>query len=251
MAEAATDEKLDDYINATANGAIDPTGVEHVKEALRLIAGGLWPAHERALRLMALRRYLRYQGQKGATSIHDNWAWTAREAEQNLKLEPAKGLMTKAEAVRRNFAENNKGYTLALSPLRPLAKQVELWNKNTDVQSIGATVKAEMLEELGQDMYVSPPTEMSIKAFAKRLSERDIKPEPGNAAPGLSAHGQMRAVDFVVMTGATTVATTDTSTSQKVWRDKGWAAKLAEEATSAGLRGPLLIPDEPWHWEVP
>jgi hypothetical protein len=42
-----------EYINATVNGAIDATGVGHVKEALQLIASGLWPAHERALRLMA------------------------------------------------------------------------------------------------------------------------------------------------------------------------------------------------------
>jgi hypothetical protein len=200
---------------------------------------------------MALRRYLRYQDQKGATGIHDNWAWTARDAEQKLKLEPAKGLIAKAETVLRNFAAHNKGYTLALSPLRSLAKQVELWNKNTDVQNIGTTVKAEMLKELGQEKYVSPPTDANIKDFATKLLQRQIKPEPGNAAPGLSAHGQMRAVDFVVMSGSTTVATTDTSTSQNVWRDKGWAGKLADEATSAGLKGPLLIPDEPWHWEVP
>jgi hypothetical protein len=38
MAEAATEEKLDEYINATVNGAINATGVEHVKEALQLIA---------------------------------------------------------------------------------------------------------------------------------------------------------------------------------------------------------------------
>ena len=35
-------------------------------------------------------------------------------------------------------------------------------------------------------MSTLAPTDMSIKAFAKRLSEREIKPEPGNAAPGLS-----------------------------------------------------------------
>ena len=90
MAEAATDEKLDDYINATANGAIDPTAVEHVKEALRLIAGGVWPTHERALRLMALRRYLRYQGQK-STRASTTTGPGRQEAEQNLSFRASEG----------------------------------------------------------------------------------------------------------------------------------------------------------------
>ena len=136
--EKASEAKLDEYIDATVNASIDATGVEHVREALQLIKDGLWPTHEQALRLLALRRYLRYQFDNGATSIHDKWAWTAREAETKLTEEPAKTLMANAETVRTNFAQHNKGYSLALSPLRPLRSQVELWNKNKTVQTAGA-----------------------------------------------------------------------------------------------------------------
>jgi hypothetical protein len=83
----------------------------------------------------------------------------------------------------------------------------------------------------------SPPAADGIKAFAKELADKTINPEPGNAAPGLSAHGQMRAVDFVVMQSSTPIATTDTATSEAVWRQPSWAKKLADETTSAGFKG--------------
>jgi hypothetical protein len=74
---------------------------------------------------------------------------------------------------------------------------------------------------------------------------------PGNAAPGLSGHGQMRAVDFVVMQGAQVIATTIVASAQTAWRDPGWADRLAVVARQANLRGPLRVPDEPWHWVLP
>jgi hypothetical protein len=251
MAAGTPEEKLDEYIVATVDASIDATGVQHVREALQLIKDGLWPTHEQALRLAALRRYLRFQKDNGRTSIHDSWAWTARESNTKLTEEPARTLMANAETVQRTFAISNKGYTLALSPLRPLAKQVELWNKNVGVQGAAAKIKAEMLVELAKAEYNSPPGKTDIERFMPILREVAIKPEPGNAAPGLSAHGQMRAVDFVVMNGSTEVATTDTGTSETVWRQKGWAKKLADETKNAGFSGPLTVPDEPWHWWMP
>jgi D-alanyl-D-alanine carboxypeptidase len=251
MAGQTREEKLDEYIVATANTSINGTDVQHVREALQLIANGLWPTLEQALRLAALRRYLRFQKDNGSGSIHDKWAWTAREADQRLKEEPAKTLMANAATVQRTFAQNNKTYTLALSPLRSLAKQVELWNKNFGVQIAAAKLKTDMLAELEKPEYSSPPMKADIDRFAPILREANMVPEPGSAAPGLSAHGQMRAIDFVVMQGSKTIATTDTATSETVWRKQGWAGKLADEATSAGFEGPLKIPDEPWHWWMP
>jgi hypothetical protein len=141
MAEQKPEKKLDEYIVATLNTSIDGTAVGHVREALQFVADGLWPTHEQALRLAALRRYLRFQRDNGSTSIHDHWAWTSREADQLLKEEPAKTLMTNAVTVQRTFAQNNRTYTLALSPLRSLAKQVELWNKNSGLQTGAAKLK--------------------------------------------------------------------------------------------------------------
>jgi hypothetical protein len=115
MTEQTPEEKLDEYIDATVAAAIDATGIEHVREALQLIKDGLWPTHEQALRLLALRRYMRFQVEKAkATAIHDSWAWTAREAVTKLTEEPSKTLMASAETVQRTFAASNKGYTLAL-----------------------------------------------------------------------------------------------------------------------------------------
>jgi hypothetical protein len=107
-----------------------------------------------------------------------------------------------------------------------------------------------MVRELAKPEYASPPASRHLGAFSDVLEASMINPEPGNAAPGLSSHGQMRAVDFVVRQGSRDVETTTVATSQTVWRDLGWADRLADEARSAGLSGPLRIPDEPWHWWI-
>jgi hypothetical protein len=107
------------------------------------------------------------------------------------------------------------------------------------------------LTELSTPEYASPPEDAHVDAFAEALQNAAINPEPGNAAPGLSGHGQMRAVDFIVMQGTRVVATTEVASAQAVWRAQGWAERLATVARDARLRGPLIVPDEPWHWELP
>lgn len=67
------------------------------------------------------------------------------------------------------------------------------------------------------------------------------------AAPGLSAHGTGRAIDFRVhdrsgkkLHGAGGAAN---------WRSSGFAAQLkAAMAVAPHFHGPLTAPDEPWHY---
>jgi hypothetical protein len=166
----------------------------------------------------------------------------------HLGEEPARTLMARARAAQVAFTRDNPGYSLTLSPVRSLARQVFLWNDDSGVRAAAATLKSQMLRELEKPGYESPPMGTHIEAFASQLQRATIIPEPGNAAPGLSSHGQMRAVDFVVMQGSRIIATTTVASSETVWRAQGWAEKLARVAREAYLTGPLRVPDEPWHW---
>jgi hypothetical protein len=71
------------------------------------------------------------------------------------------------------------------------------------------------------------------------------------AAPGLSLHGQSKALDFQVRAGDRLIAGPDTATVARVWEGQGWASKLAAaiNASSKRFKGPLATPNEPWHFE--
>jgi hypothetical protein len=76
-------------------------------------------------------------------------------------------------------------------------------------------------------------------------------PTPSLAAPGLSLHGRMLAVDFQVMARDRIVAGTDPTTVVETWDTPGWRAKLqaAVSEANAGFVGPLKNPNEPWHYD--
>lgn len=91
----------------------------------------------------------------------------------------------------------------------------------------------------------------ALDRFIDWLQAARVSPEPGNAAPGTSAHGQMRAVDFVVMQGGRVVAGTTQATIPTAWTASGWARSLADATAGTQLVGPLAHPYEPWHWSLP
>ena len=76
-------------------------------------------------------------------------------------------------------------------------------------------------------------------------------PVPTLAAPGLSPHGRMRAVDFQVESSRRIVAGTDSTAIASEWIAAGWKARLqaAIVAADVGFHGPLAMPDEPWHYD--
>jgi hypothetical protein len=240
--------KLDAYIAATARSF--PLISAQVQEALALIGRFVKAqADAQGLQLLALRRYLRI----GPKRVHAQWAWTAEQAEVLIYQGVAKQLVNEAAKVQAIFAKNNPGYRLALSPLRSLERQVRLWDGNSTVRKAASGLRSDVLEDLDDDdQFPDPPTGKSVPFFRDLLRGYPVSPEPTSAAPGTSDHGQMRAVDFVVMrTSGVEVAGTMSSSIPVVWKRGGWEAKLIAAAETTQLVGPLQHPYEPWHWRLP
>lgn len=86
-----------------------------------------------------------------------------------------------------------------------------------------------------------------LESFLKSCSP---VPTPAVAAPGLSPHGQARAIDLQVHRGGEIVAGPDTQTIGTVCERGGWAARLDLAVCEAGSRfvGPLVSPHEPWQY---
>lgn len=222
-------------------------GKAEVKDALRLIAKHIGKGEAQAVQLLALRRYLRLGGKK----VHANWAWTAEQAERFLKEGTGKLLAEEATKVQKAFSTSNPGYSLLISPLRSLTRQVRLWNANNSVQKAGNRLLKDMIEELkNEEDYPAAPTGVSTSIFKVVLRGAAVTPEPTSAAPGTSDHGQMRAVDFVVVRGQTIVAGIQSSTIATIWKERGWEEKLIAATKGTKLVGPLKHPYEPWHWTV-
>jgi hypothetical protein len=240
-----SDAKLESYLVTIANQFVDGQG--EVNDALRLIrARAPSDKDPLALQLLALRRYLRMGGQK----VHANWAWTPEEQRQNSQSGTAKALMDEATKVQANFARTNPGYTLAISPLRSLERQVATWNSNGTVDIASRRLLADMNKQLVAPEFPDPPTGVAAVIFSHKLRNAAVNPEPSSAAPGTSDHGQGRAVDFVVMRGGTKVADTDTAQIAPVWKHGGWERRLIAAAAGTNLVGPLSHPYEPWHWRI-
>jgi hypothetical protein len=238
------DQKLELYMVAVVDTFGD--GQKHVQEALALIKRNC-PAgvDDQPRRLLALRRYLRMGGKK----VVAQWTWTPEEAVEKMKSARAQELMKLAEAVQIRFAEQNPGYTLALSPLRSLERQVAKWHENASVREAGTKLYADMLKELEKPSYASTPDAQGYATFRNKLHFAKVQPEPTSAAPGTSDHGQFAAVDFVVQKGAQSIATTSSAQIAPIWKKLGWEEKLIK-AVNKTLKGPLAHPYEPWHWEI-
>lgn len=243
----AADPRLDLYIAAAADAF--PIASKEVKEALALIRARIKSTQNaQALQLLALRRYLRL----GGSTVHAHWAWTAEEARRFANQGAFKLLVDEAAKVKAKFAAANPGYTLGTSPLRSLERQVRLWNGNSTVQRAADGLQVDTLAMLEKvSVFPAAPTARSVSYFTSLLRAAPVKPEPTSAVPGTSDHGQMRAIDFVVVRpGGQIVADTKSATIQSVWKSGGWEAKLIAAASGTKLIGPLPHPYEPWHWRL-
>lgn len=239
--------KLDAYIEAAARAF--PVMSAQVLEALGLIERRVKPPEAaQALELLALRRYLRL----GPKRVQAQWSWSAEQAAILINQGTSKVLIDEAAKVQGTFAKANPGYTLALSPLRSLERQVRLWNGNSSVQRAATGLRTDVLEDLeDDDEFPDIPNGKSVAFFTNMLKLAAVTPEPTSAAPGTSDHGQMRAVDFVVMrTSGALVAGTNSSSIPTIWKRGGWEAKLIAATAGTHLVGPLQHPYEPWHWRM-
>ena len=154
--------------------------------------------------------------------------------------------------VRGAFEFANPGYTLHVNPeVRSLEIQLERWNTNATIAVAAAVLAEAAATTVRSERFPAPDNPLAQAVFGDFLHDWVPSPMPPLAAPGLSAHGQMRAVDFVVTQGDRIVAGAVTADIPAIWTGQGWAERLkaAVLASGAPFVGPLRYPDEPWHFD--
>lgn len=201
------------------------------------------PALDR--RLLALRAYVR-----AGANLDERWSWTEEEIRRYERSHEYRRLLADLERVRAEFERRNPGYTLyANTQVRSLDVQLERWNENPGVGRTAASLLKATRAALVN--VHDDPSSSSIEAFKRFLSSWRPAPVAPLAAPGLSAHGRMRAVDFQIMQNGRIVAATQLAAVAREWDAPGWTRKLQEAIDASGARfeGPLRSPNEPWHYE--
>jgi hypothetical protein len=199
-----------------------------------------------ARQLLAIRGYLRSEG-----GFDAKWSWTAEEIKQFERSAEYRAALDEVEKVRRQFAERNPGYELYVNTqVRTLEKQIRLWNETKSVQVAAEGLLAATLRELNGPAYTDAPSPSSVNRLRQFLKLARLEVAPTVATPGLSQHGQLRAFDFQVQRGQQLVAGTESASVIPVWEGQGWEKKLKEAvfAASRKLKGPLMSPREPWHY---
>jgi hypothetical protein len=196
--------------------------------------------------LLALRSYMR-----SASHLAERWSWTQEQIAAFEGSPEQRNLRREVDQVREAFTRDNPGFELYVNPqVRSLDTQIAHWNSNESV-----TAAAEEILAAARALIASPgfPTdwpERAREAFRAFLSGHTPMPAPTIAAPGLSLHGQMRAIDFQVHQGGRVVAGPSTPTLAADWEAAGWAARVnaAVRAASNRFVGPLASPSAPWHY---
>jgi hypothetical protein len=202
---------------------------------------------DRGRQLLAARAYLR-----AGTSLDARWSWTQEEIDQYAGSAAQTGLEAEIARVREVFEQQNPGYTLFVNPaVRSLDLQLQRWNENRSVGQAALHLEAVMRTAVGDPSFPAHGTAAATARFAALLKEHRPRPIPTLASPGLSAHGQMSAVDFQVRQGSRTIAGPDSSQVGTIWIGRGWRDRLKAAVTAASTKfiGPLVSPAEPWHYD--
>lgn len=195
--------------------------------------------------LLALRAYLRAED-----TLVERWSWSQDRIDSFASSSDRQALDDAITRVRERFEAANPGYSLFVNPnVRSLETQLQAWNGNPAVSRGAQAIECAFASWVSQSR--SPRRPASVRAIREQLLAYKPDPPLPLAAPGLSAHGQMRAVDFHVVRGDEPVAVPDVGSIDAQWRQGGWAIKLkdAVEQSDAPFRGPLTLPNEPWHYE--
>jgi hypothetical protein len=228
---------------SAAADAGDPLAAQLAEIAATLdprVPGALDRIDGTGRRLLALRSYLRNQAR-----LAERWSWTAQQIDAYAASEEHRALQREIDAVRTAFGAANPGFELWVNPqVRSLDIQIANWNRN---ESVAAAANA--LLAVARELPAVPAGAASA-ALEGLLRSHVPSPTPTIAAPGLSPHGQMRAVDFQVHREGAVIAGPNTATIATDWDEAGWTARLeaAVRRGSARFVGPLQLPREPWHY---
>lgn len=197
-------------------------------------------------RLLALRNYLR-----AGSGLAERWSWSSAQIDAFMTSPEYRALQAEVEKVREAFAAANPGFELWVNPeVRSLETQLTNWNRNDSVSRAAAGLhEAFRAWRNSAAVKALPPADLP-QAAANFLREFTPEPIPTLAAPGLSPHGQMRAIDFQVGRDGRTVAGPRSATIAAEWDKAGWTEKLAAAVKrgSDQFAGPLQSPREPWHY---
>lgn len=195
--------------------------------------------------LLALRSYLR-----SASNLAERWSWTQEQIEAFEGSPEQHELQLEIDRVRTAFVAANPGFELYVnSKVRSLDAQIERWNINVSVKAAADEILVAAQGLIASPGFTAERPEQAREALKAFLSGHSPVPRPTIAAPGLSLHGQMRAIDFQVHQGERVVAGPNTATIATDWA-AGWATKLhtAVHETSDKFVGPQASPPEPWHY---
>ncbi|MEZ5593494.1 MAG: hypothetical protein R3F53_23415 [Gammaproteobacteria bacterium] len=251
LSKAKAEKKLDAYIFGLK------TSLLFLKPEILLV---LREITNKDRQLLAIFGYLRYQ-HRNPGDIYDIWAWDDDEIAEYKKSAERKVAASALNQVKKSFnadsAMKKKAFKLSVAPhVRSLQKQITAWNGNKSVLTIGKKLRTILLREIRKPIYPDTPNAAGIVQLHKRLTadwKKGTLASPTNATPGLSSHGQMRAVDFHVKNGSGVKV--GHSGNPQNWRDKGLSSALKDAVTEANkalgrtaFKGPLLRPDEPWHY---
>ncbi|HTE43548.1 MAG TPA: hypothetical protein VK629_22200 [Steroidobacteraceae bacterium] len=241
------------YLNGSAQSAEpasrDAVLTQHAQAAAATLdstqRAALAVINDENRRNLAMTFYLR-----AGSNIQTRWAWSEERIEAYRQSAESVAAQAEIAKISTRFANDNPGYVLYTNTeVRNLELQLQRWQTVRSVGVAAAELRAAMLVELQK---VDGRSDASAKRFRAFLIRWRASHPITLAAPGLSLHGQGRAFDFQVRdTKGRTIAGTDSATSASVWRRQGWADKVerAIRAESTVFVGPLVRPDEPWHFE--
>lgn len=210
------------------------------------VAGSLVRIDGTGRRLLALRSYLRSSDQ-----LADRWSWSQQMITAYSGSPEHRELLGEIEKVRIAFAQANPGYELWINPrVRSFDRQLESWNASESVAEAALALATTATQLVGSPSFPAHDPERARAALESMLRDYQPTPTPTVAAPGLSPHGQMRAVDFQVQQGDAIVAGPSTATIATAWDAAGWSQRLDSAVRAASHRfvGPLASPREPWHY---
>jgi len=210
------------------------------------VAGSLIRIDGTGRRLLALRSYLR-----SGDHIGERWSWSERLIAAYTGSPEHRELLGEVEKVRIAFARANPGYELWINPqVRSFDRQLESWNSNESVAEAAAALAASATNFVRSPSFPARDPARARTALESMLRDYQPTHAPTVAAPGLSPHGQMRAVDFLVQQGDSIVAGPNAATITTEWDAAGWSERLDSAVREASRRfiGPLASPREPWHY---